>query len=165
MALHPCPECRVPISEHADACPQCGFPVADAEALGLGPKSEEGADGFGSFLLLGLLVLVGYGVWTSRQLGENLPASAMATQREAVQGEKLHWDLLEAAKVDPIYRRGALVGAWTERPRASICVPEKAWSVLTEKGRKSLMLHAASLVPVMSSDPVSYTHLTLPTKA
>jgi hypothetical protein len=42
MALFPCPECAANISEHAAACPHCGYPVASPPA-GAGAPPAEGA--------------------------------------------------------------------------------------------------------------------------
>jgi large conductance mechanosensitive channel len=51
MSLMECPECKNNISELADDCPNCGYPLADEEAKKEGDaKKKKGLAGFVEFI-------------------------------------------------------------------------------------------------------------------
>lgn len=63
MALISCPECGKQISDVAESCPHCGFPVASRQAPP--PEPDETADpngknvGCGTLMLWGIVFLIG----------------------------------------------------------------------------------------------------------
>lgn len=64
MALINCKECGKEISDKADKCPNCGFPLKQTPASSQ-EKGQRKGRGWGTFLILALLVIITYEVLTS----------------------------------------------------------------------------------------------------
>lgn len=63
MALITCPECRKEISDQAEACPHCGYPLRKKiEARKIGNKIEKTSNAIAKFgwnlFMLGFLVII-----------------------------------------------------------------------------------------------------------
>jgi hypothetical protein len=59
-----CPECKKQISDHAEACPECGYPLGEAELQEIHKQAEKeqkltNGCGVGCLLVIALLVVIG----------------------------------------------------------------------------------------------------------
>lgn len=70
MALIPCPECKKKISESAENCPQCGFPLTSERVMDIKrkqAKSIKAANRGCGIILLGIAAIGIFGVFQSNR--------------------------------------------------------------------------------------------------
>ena len=69
MALIHCPECGKEISDQANRCPHCGFPLESETEKKLREAREKDKQSLikiGAILLVGIAVILGFALWCGR---------------------------------------------------------------------------------------------------